>query len=123
MNAILITTSNTISVEHLTDAPLYKAAAKAIGCDWIEIVRPVGLSKPYCMIVDEEGLLKDKPVINHVGSILYGAHIHGSAICGDIVIMKEALTPEGPDIVGLDDDELTKLYNKLKVEFNLKEKE
>jgi len=122
MKVILITTSDTISVEEITGGPLYKTIGEAIGCDWIEIVRPVGLRKPYCMIVDEEGLIKDNPKINHTGSILYGAHIHGSAICGDIVITKEAMTPDGPDIVGLDDDELSKLYLELKTSFNLKEK-
>lgn len=121
MKVLLITTSNTISVEEINTEPKWQAFAKLLGCSWIEIVHPRGLQSPLCMIVDEEGLLCDEPKINLVGSFLYGTHIHGSPIVGDIVIAAEGFVDEGVDIVGLDDNEIQKLYAKLKTKYNLKE--
>lgn len=119
MKGIVITTSGEISVNDFS-APLYKSVGDAVG-GWIENVHPRGLSSPYCMIVNEEGLLRDLPY-NAVGSFLYETRKHGSPILGDIVIMKEGMTPEGPDIIGLSDDEVKTLCTMFKTKFKLKEK-
>ena len=74
---------------------------KAIGCNLFEIVRPSLLPEGYILIVDEGGKLIDSPVINFIGSWLYGTDRHGEPICGDCVIMKEQMTKRGMDIVGL----------------------
>lgn len=122
MKAILITTDNVISVVNLnTELPLHRAIGKVIGCDYIEVVRPKGLVSPLCMIVDEEGLLKETKFLNLTGSLLYGFQIHGQPIIGNIVIMKEGYTNGEPDIVGLDDNELEHVYSQLKDNFKLKE--
>jgi hypothetical protein len=55
---------------------------------WPEKVRPRGLPHPYCMMVDEDGRLKELP-FNPVGSELYGYSSHGSPIVGDIYLMIE----------------------------------
>ena len=81
---------------------------KAINCDTIEIVHPNRLPHPYCMIVDEEGLLKDLP-LNPMASVLYETDIHGQPIVGTAIIMKEAMTEDGPDIVSLDAEDLERL--------------
>lgn len=123
MKVLLITTSNTISVEEINTEPKWEAFAKLIGCSWIEVVRPAGMQSPFCMVVDEEGLLCDEPKINHVGSFIYGTHIHGSPIVGNIVIAAEGFVDGDVDLIGLDDKTISYLYQMLKNQFNLKEKE
>ena len=75
--------------------------AKEIGCDWIEIVRPKNLARGYVMIVDEEGLLRGK-IINVAGSHLYGTVEHGSPVVGDIMIVREVMGDEGPELAGME---------------------
>lgn len=111
MKAIVITTDNEIGVRDFP-APLYKSMGEAVG-GTIEIVHPVGLLRPYCMIVNDEGLFFNLPE-NRVGSLLYGTHIHGSPIVGNIVIAKTGFTSSGPDLVPFEDAELSQLYKLLK---------
>ena len=102
-----------------TDAPFMEAhsenfkgmldfAYTAIGCDCIEVVHPVHLPKPYLMIVDESGMLNHRSV-NPIGSLLYGTPVHGWPIVGPALIMKEALTGSGPDIVSLKEKDIDTL--------------
>ena len=120
---IKITTSNEVSV---LDFPVNDSENctqkligfyQAIGCNFIEIVRPQYIPsymiefQRLVMIVDENGLMNDKD-INIIGSIFYGTADHGSPIVGDILIVTEELTPEGPDLVGFDEahaEEIAKL--------------
>ncbi len=110
MKGIVISTENQLTVRDFS-APLYKTIGEAVD-GWIEIVRPGGLKSPYVMVVNEEGLIKELP-INIAGSILYGTPAHGSPIVGNIVIMKEGWTDEGKDLLGLSDEEVVTLTNKL----------
>ena len=111
MKAIVITTDNTISIREFS-APLHESMGAAVG-GMIELVHPIGLLRPYCMIVNEEGLILDLPQ-NRMGSLLYGTHFHGCPIVGDIVIAKTGFTASGPDIVPFEEDELEHLYKLLK---------
>ncbi len=99
--AVKMFTSGENDVVELKEEFDWRDLAKKIGCDYIETVRPVGLKEPYMLIVDEEGLLKDKPLLNFFGSWLYGTHEHGQPIVGDALIMKEIMTEDGPTIGGL----------------------
>lgn len=106
MKALKITTSNDISVVEV-EQPLYLSLNPIIGGD-IEIVRPRGLRRPFVMVVDDEGLLRERK-INFLGSILYETHKHGSLIVGDIVLMREEAGPEGYDLFGLSEQDITEL--------------
>jgi len=117
MKGIVITTENEISVQDFGE-PLYKTVGAAVG-GGIEIVHPKLLEHPYCMIVDDEGLLKNYP-LNMVGSFLYGTLEHGCPIVGTIVFMKEGFYNGEPDIVGLTDEEIEYLSTKLPKIFNLR---
>ncbi len=75
--------------------------SQQIGCEWIENVYPRGLKEPYMMVVDEEGRLKERPVINFLASWLYEAQKHGNPICGNCLIMARVDTEDGPDIDGI----------------------
>ena len=108
MKMVKVTTESDISVVDVSKNPgeyIYSRIAHEIGCSVIEIVRPQGLEHPFMMIVDEEGLLVDRPVINPIGSYLYRYQEHRNPIAGHLVIGKEIMTDEGPDIGGLNDQE------------------
>ena len=73
MKGVVVTTDMEIHVEDFGE-PLYKTVGAAVG-GHIEHVLPLGLKKPYCMIVNEEGLLENLP-INSIGCLLYGTAFH-----------------------------------------------
>ena len=102
MKGIVVTTDNVVEIRDF-GKPLYQTVGEAVG-GYIEIVHPMGLVEPLVMIVNDEGLLHGLPM-NAVGSLLYGTQNHGHPIVGNIVIMKTGWTCDGPDIVGLSDEE------------------
>ena len=68
MKGIVITTKNEVRVQEFSE-PAHLSIGDAVG-GWAEIVCPVRLERPYCMIVNEEGVLLNLP-INSFGSFLY----------------------------------------------------
>ena len=106
MKGIVFTTDEKMYVKEF-EQPLYKSIGEVVG-GYIEVVRAKALEGPLCFICNEEGLMKELPV-NLIGSVWYGAARHGYPIVGNIVVMKEGWTDEGPDIVGLEDDEIEKV--------------
>lgn len=112
MKAIKVTVGGVISLVDIPDngRPLYKIIRETID-GYMENVYPKGLPEEYVMIVDEEGKLKGKAV-NPVGSVLYGSHMHGDYIVGDIVILKLGYFHGEHDVVGIPDEEANKLMNK-----------
>lgn len=74
---------------------------REIGCDLIDIAPTQYLKSPYIMIADDEGLLKNDPHLNIIGSYLYGIQDHGNPIVGDTLIMKE----KGAEILWLTKEE------------------
>lgn len=113
MKGVVFTTDHTMFVKDF-DQPLYKSVGDVVG-GWIEVVHPRGLEDPFCFICNEEGLLRDLP-LNAIGSLWYGTLQHGSPIVGNIVVMKEGDTEEGPDIVGLMPGEIEKIKAKATAE-------
>lgn len=111
MKGIVITTDNKVEVQTFEE-PLYQTIGKAVG-GYIEVVHPKGLPEPFVMIVNEEGLLQQLPT-NLIGCLLYATDQHGIPIVGNIVLMKEGWTDEGPDIVGLDPEEITSFFEAMR---------
>lgn len=104
MKGIVITTNDEMRVQEFSE-PAHKSIGEAVG-GWIEVVRPVRLKRPYCMIVNEEGALLNLPR-NIFGSFLYGTNYHGNWILGDIVLLKEGINSDGElDILGLDEQDI-----------------
>lgn len=104
MKGIVITTKDEMRVQEFSE-PAHKSIGEAVG-GWIEIVRPVRLKSPYCMIVNDEGVLLNLPR-NIFGSFLYGTNYHGNWILGDIVLLKEGINSDGElDILGLDEQDI-----------------
>lgn len=103
MKGLVITTENKMQVREFGE-PAYETIGKAVG-GWIEVVHPKGLPDPFCMIVNEEGLLLGLP-LNLLGSILYESFRHGNPIVGNLVLCKEGFVEGERDIIGLDDDDL-----------------
>ena len=122
MKAILITTNDEVSIVDLQTGiqPLYKSINQTLKADLFESVHPKFLPQGIAMLVDESGRCKGLP-INQYGSLLYGVHIHGEPIVGDILLMKEGFTQEGYDLVDFPEDELNEQFNRAKaVTANLK---
>ena len=108
MIAILIKTTDEISVVELEEDTL-KAMQRAVG-GFIEHVRPRGLPNPYCMIVNEEGLLRGMP-INNAASLLYGGI---TPIVGDVLILQDGRNEYGEmDVFGLEQQEAATLVSQL----------
>ena len=104
MKGIVITTKNEMRVQEFSE-PAHRSIGDAVG-GWAEVVHPMRLEQPYCMIVNEEGILRNLP-INFFGSFLYGVDRHCIPILGNIVLLKEGINSDGePDILGLDEQEI-----------------
>lgn len=94
-----------------------------IGCSCIDIVNAYGLYnfaekitdesfaflKDICLVVDDEALLLDKPLVNPPASILYGYAEHGQAIFGNALVCKNLHTPDGTETIGLTPEEIRDL--------------
>ena len=114
MKGIVITTNDEMRVQEFYE-PAHKSIGEAMG-GWIEVVRPVRLKRPYCMIVNEEGALINLPR-NIFGSFLYGPNYHGNWILGDIVLLKEGINSDGDrDILGLDEQDIKYLCDMVSAE-------
>lgn len=103
--AVKLNTNGTADLIDVPDQRDWRWFPRQIGCEYFENVYPRGLADPYMMIVDEQGLFKDKPVLNFFASWLYGTHQHGQPIVGDVLIMKTVETEDGPDVAGLEKEE------------------
>ena len=114
MKGIVITTKDEMRVQEFSE-PAHKSIGEAVG-GWIEVVHPVRLKRPYCMIVNEEGALINLPR-NIFGSFLYGTNYHGNWILGDIVLLKEGINSNGErDILGLDEQDIKYLCDMVSAE-------
>ena len=114
MKGIVITTKNEMRVQEFFE-PVHRSVGDAVG-GWIEVVRPVRLKRPYCMIVNDEGALLNLPR-NIFGSFLYGTNYHGNWILGDIVLLKEGINSDGErDILGLDEQDIKHLCDMVSAE-------
>lgn len=103
--AVKLNVNGTADIIVVPDHKEWTWYPQQIGCDYFENVYPRGLEEPYMMIVDEEGLNKEKPVLNFFASWLYETHKHGQPIVGDVLIMKQIMTDDGPDVIGMEKDE------------------
>lgn len=103
MKAVKVTTDNKVTILDCPEGIPLDWLRKEIGCEWIEIVRPLGLPRGYVMIIDEEGKLKPN-AMNMVGSFLYQTHKHGDEIMGNFVLVKEDWGDEGLELTGLSDE-------------------
>lgn len=109
MKGIVITTKCEMRVQEFSE-PAYKSIGEAVD-GWIEIVHSVRLGRPYCMVVNEKGLLLNLPM-NVLGSFLYGTDTHGSPIAGDVVLLKDGISDDGyRDLLGLTEQDIEYLCN------------
>ena len=113
MKAILLKTNGHIKPIDMKEDADFRWYAKQIGCDWIEIVRPVNC--PYVLIVDEEGMMKANS-LNILASDMYGTFEHNQPIVGDCLLVREEYIGE-PTVVGFDDDEADEIVSKLWSDF------
>ena len=101
MLGIVVTTEKTMYKKDFGQ-PLYRAVEPVLA-GYMEHVRPVYLPEPLCMLVNEEGILKKLP-LNELASAWYNG-----IIVGNVIIMKDGYTEDGPDILGLTEEECLKV--------------
>lgn len=65
------------------------------------------------MLVDEEGLLKEHPVLNPIASYLYETDKHGFPIAGNALFVGEVDTGDGISFCGIEDNVLERLQAQL----------
>lgn len=106
MKGIVVTTDNEVYIKEFSE-PLYKSLGEVVDGN-IELVHPEKLKRPYCMVVNEVGLLQGLPY-NFYGGYMYGTSRHGNPIVGNIVILKEGLVRGEPDFISMTDEEAYKL--------------
>ncbi len=92
-------------VERKDDETVLQFCYRIIGCDTVEIVNARNLESPYCIVVDEEGLIKSHPMYNIIASHMYGACEHGQALVGNAIIMKNEQRYVGIETVWLSSEE------------------
>lgn len=115
MKGLIVTTENEM---RLVDyAPPYDEIIREAVGGWYEHVLPRRLPRPYCMMVDEGGRLKDLP-LNPLGSYLYQTDIHGDPIVGDIILLKDDLYAGEPDVIGMTEEEAHILADRFIAETN-----
>lgn len=109
MRGVVVTTEGLLYVKDF-GAPLYKSLGEAVG-GYIEVVHPLGFQqadpvhRELCFVCNEEGSLKHLD-LNAFASVLYGTHVHGSPIVGNIVIMREGMTNGDRDFVEMEDADI-----------------
>lgn len=101
-HVIICRTDATIEDMALTEDHGLRWYAEQIGAEFVELVHARGLHAPYVFLCDEDGKLKDRPVINFIGSWLYETHKHGEPVVGDIVILKEVMSHGERDLGGME---------------------
>lgn len=74
-------------------------------CRCIDFPYAKRLPNKYCLVVDDEGLFKEEPIVNPIASALYGMDEHGQPIVGKAMIAKNNPTEDGLETVGLTDEE------------------
>ncbi len=114
MFALRLRTNGDIDIIGVPEDKDWRWYSRQIGCDLVEIVHPMGLESPRVLICDEEGLLKERPVINFLGSWLYETQRHGNPIVGDVLIMEEYDTAEGGELDGMEKIDAVKLVEELR---------
>lgn len=121
MKGIVITTENEMYVANFKD---FFQIAEKMGWRITEHVKTWGLGPDLCMLIDEEGRLKEPRLpLNNFASFMYGFLVHKIPILGNIVIMKDVRTTDGMGIGGLDDDEIDKITKMISHVWNVTEKE
>lgn len=90
---------------------------KNLNCDCIDIVEPYGLDEEgrekYCLIVDDEALVKENPQINFFGSLLYGVLDHKQPLAGKVLVGKNKYTEDGLCTVGLEEEDVRYILDSL----------
>ena len=110
MKTIMIRPDGIASVKAISGFKVLNAHFNGL----IEIVSTPRLPSPFCLVVDEEGKLKNLPQ-NIFASWLYGCDKHGEIIVGDVFLLKIKKGLDGHDLVGLTDEDIHHLAGRFKL--------
>ena len=97
MIAILIKTTDEVEIIDIVAGGIdeeLRAMQGFVG-GYIEHVRPRGLPRPYCMIVNEEGLVHELPRNSAASALCDGI----APIVGDVLILKDDIDENGDGVI------------------------
>lgn len=99
MKGLLATTDGKVEIVSLNGT--WQEMADIVG-GYIEVVRTPMPFENDVFVVNEDGYRLNLP-LNLLGSFLYGTHVHGSPILGDMLILQEHRTFDGADFADMPD--------------------
>lgn len=119
--AMLINPSGFVEMVEWPEGEQLQWYYKMLDCDLVTFVQPYGMEAlaeehglgsyvgEYCLICDDEALLREEPHANPVASLLYGVLDHGQALFGKVLVAKNDESTDGLDTVGLDENDVQKV--------------
>lgn len=113
MEAMLIHPSGLVNLVEFPEAERLPWYYEQLDCDCVDVVSPYGIETiaeeheleafvgRFCLICDDEALLKESPHVNPIASLLYGVMDHGQPLCGKVLVAKNLETDDGIETVGM----------------------
>lgn len=95
MIALLIPADDALPCRLIEVAAEWQPLAEAIGAEWVEHVRSWA-GHQLALIVDEEGLLTERPSNARATGVLYPG-----LLTGDVLVCRDEHGPNGVDVVSL----------------------
>lgn len=86
----------------------WKSLARAVGAEYIGRIT---VTKTMKLVVDVSGRINGSPVNYAISGYFYLG-----LICGDVLVLSEEYTDEGPDFCSLTDDDLSEACARLGIE-------
>lgn len=118
MKALLINPTGLIEIVEFPEKDKLDWYYKMLDCSCIDIVNPYGIDEvvetydlkglkgKFCLICDDEGLLKEDPQMNPIASLLYGMDVHNGVLCGKVLVACNEYTDDGIDSVGMTENDV-----------------
>lgn len=94
---------------------------RLIDCETIDIVSCYGLHEISLgniaadLVIDDEGLFTETPIVNIPASLLRGVQQHGQPIVGNALVVKPIETTDGVEETGFDDEEIKSILKALDI--------
>lgn len=108
LRALLVPADPDQKISLVTVENGWRSLARAVGAEYFE---RVNVTKTMKLVVDESGRLNGS-FVNYAIS----GYFYPGIICGDVLVLSEEYTDEGPDFCSLTDEDLSEACARLGIE-------
>ena len=108
LRALLVPADPDQKISLVTVENGWRSLARAVGAEYFERVT---VTKTMKLVVDESGRLNGS-FVNYAIS----GYFYPGIICGDVLVLSEKYTDEGPDFCSLTDEDLSEACARLGIE-------